>query len=67
LGKSDNDNDNDEWRRYSSRSEVARLQGFPESLSAMQERAYHMIGNAVAFRLSLSLIALLTEGNSSRL
>jgi DNA (cytosine-5)-methyltransferase 1 len=39
--------DNDEWRRFSSR-EVARLQGFPESFRLCTERAYHMIGNAVA-------------------
>jgi DNA (cytosine-5)-methyltransferase 1 len=47
YGKSDNDNDNDEWRRFSSR-EVARLQGFPESFRLCKERACHMIGNAVA-------------------
>ena len=35
------------WRRFSSR-EVARLQGFPESFQLCHERAYHMIGNAVA-------------------
>ena len=38
---------NDEWRRFSSR-EVARLQGFPESFRLCKDRAYHMIGNAVA-------------------
>lgn len=36
-----------EWRRFSHR-EVARLQGFPESFSLCKDRAYHMIGNAVA-------------------
>jgi DNA (cytosine-5)-methyltransferase 1 len=41
------DNGNNEWRRFSSR-EVARLQGFPESFRLCTERAYHMIGNAVA-------------------
>jgi DNA (cytosine-5)-methyltransferase 1 len=46
FGKHVNDN-NDEWRRFSSR-EVARLQGFPESFRLCTERAYHMIGNAVA-------------------
>lgn len=37
----------DKWRRFSSR-EVARLQGFPEDFVLCRERAYHMVGNAVA-------------------
>lgn len=35
------------WRRFSPR-EAARLQGFPESFALCSQRAYHMIGNAVA-------------------
>ena len=35
------------WRRFSPR-EAARLQGFPESFKLCNDRAYHMIGNAVA-------------------
>jgi DNA (cytosine-5)-methyltransferase 1 len=35
------------WRRFSAR-EAARLQGFPESFELCSQRAYHMIGNAVA-------------------
>ena len=41
-------NDNEmKWRRFSCR-EAARLQGFPESFQLCPQRAYHMIGNAVA-------------------
>ena len=36
-----------DWRRFSHR-EVARLQGFPERFFFCKDRAYHMIGNAVA-------------------
>ncbi|KAG7347876.1 DNA-cytosine methyltransferase [Nitzschia inconspicua] len=35
------------WRRFSTR-EAARLQGFPETFQLCSQRAYHMIGNAVA-------------------
>ncbi|KAL9187679.1 hypothetical protein ACHAXT_006057 [Thalassiosira profunda] len=42
----DEDEEDDKWRRFSSR-EVARLQGFPESFVLCQERAHHMLGNAV--------------------
>jgi DNA (cytosine-5)-methyltransferase 1 len=35
------------WRRFSPR-EAARLQGFPDSFHICSQRAYHMIGNAVA-------------------
>ncbi len=37
----------DKWRRFSQR-EAARLQGFPETFQLCNDRAYHMIGNAVA-------------------
>ena len=35
------------WRRFSAR-EAARLQGFPEGFVLCEERAHHMLGNAVA-------------------
>ena len=58
----DNDDDNDTmestkkishddesiaWRRFSQR-EASRIQGFPETFHLCSQRAYHMIGNAVA-------------------
>lgn len=45
--KEDGDDNDSQWRRYSSR-EAARLQGFPESFQLCSQRSYHMIGNSVA-------------------
>lgn len=48
------------WRRFSSR-EAARLQGFPESFQLCHQRAYHMIGNAVAPPLIAMIVAPLLQ------
>lgn len=48
------------YRRFSSR-EAARLQGFPESFRLCPQRAYHMIGNAVAPPLVAMIAAPLVQ------
>jgi len=50
----------DKWRKFSSR-EVARLQGFPENFILCSDRAYHMIGNAVAPPVIAVIAAALLE------
>ena len=50
----------DKWRKFSSR-EVARLQGFPENFILSRERAYHMVGNAVAPPVIATVAAALLE------